>query len=144
LGARWGGSPAARAPPPRPLLVSCLASWPIPVIYILLAFLAPLPLLFLFEVLAGIGIAVHLALWFTVFQQHVPEHVRARVSSYDAFGSFVLIPVGTAVAGPIAGAIGIKTTLIGSAITMLGTKAIIVSHRSVWAIRRNAPEPVPA
>jgi MFS family permease len=144
IGSILGGMLALRWHPARPLLVSCLASWPIPVIYILLAFLAPLPLLFLFEVLAGIGIAVHLALWFTVFQQHVPEHVRARVSSYDAFGSFVLIPVGTAVAGPIAGAIGIKTTLIGSAITMLGTKAIIVSHRSVWAIRRNAPEPVPA
>ena len=144
IGTILGGVLAMRWHPARPLLVSCLASWPIPVVYVLLAFLQPLPLLLFFEVLGGIGLAVHLALWFTVFQQHVPERARARVSSYDAFGSFVLVPVGTAVAGPVAGAVGIKTTLIAAAITMLATKAIIVSHRSVWAIRRDAPAPVPA
>ena len=53
-------------------------------------------------VLAGIGLAIHLALWFTVFQRHVPEASRSRVSSYDALGSFVLMPLGSAVAGPIA------------------------------------------
>jgi acyl-CoA synthetase (AMP-forming)/AMP-acid ligase II len=41
---------------------------------------------------AGIGIAIHLALWFTTFPRNVPEAALSRVSSYDALGSFVLMP----------------------------------------------------
>jgi hypothetical protein len=97
------------------------------------------------QFVAGIGLAIHLALWFTVFQQEVPEHARSRVSSYDALGSFVLVPVGLAVAGPVAGAIGVTATLYASAATMLVTKACIVSRPSVWAIRRREmPEPATA
>ena len=29
---------------------------------------------------AGVGIAVHLTLWFTVFQQQVPERAQSRVA----------------------------------------------------------------
>ena len=47
-------------------------------------------------VLAGIGLAIHLALWFTTFQRNVPEAALSRVSSYDALGSFVLMPLGSA------------------------------------------------
>ena len=43
---------------------------------------------------AGLGIAIHLTLWFTIFQREVPEHAQSRVSSYDALGSFVLTPLG--------------------------------------------------
>ena len=48
---------------------------------------------------AGFGIAVHLTLWFTVFQREIPEHAQSRVSSYDALGSFVLTPLGLVLAG---------------------------------------------
>jgi MFS family permease len=140
-----GGVVALRWRPNRILLVSCLASTPLSFSTIALAFLAPVPVLLALQALAGIGLAVHLALWFTVFQQEVPEHARSRVSSYDSLGSFVLVPVGLAVAGPIAGAIGITATLLASAATMLVTKGIVVSRPSVWAIRRRAvPGPVPA
>ena len=30
----------------------------------------------------------------------MPEHAQSRVSSYDALGSFVLTPLGLAIAGP--------------------------------------------
>jgi MFS family permease len=131
-----GGVIALRWHPSRPLLVSCLAATPLSLGSITLAFLAPLPVVLAGQVIAGIGISIHLALWFTVFQQQVPEAARARVSSYDALGSFVLVPVGTAVAGPVASVIGIKATLLAAAATMLTTKAIIVSQPSVRAIRR--------
>ena len=145
LGLIIGGVVALRWRPTRILLVSCLASTPLSFSTIALAFLAPAPLLYALQVLAGVGLAVHLALWFTVFQQEVPEHARSRVSSYDALGSFVLVPVGLAVAGPVAGAVGITATLLGSAATMLVTKAIVVSRPSVWAIRRRAvPAMAPA
>lgn len=131
-----GGFVALRWHPERPLFVSCAATIAMPFGYALLAFHAPLPILLAVQLFAGIGLAIHLALWFTVFQQHVPERARARVSSYDALGSFVLVPFGTVLAGPLAASIGVKATLLASAVTMLTTKAIILLQPSVWAIRR--------
>jgi MFS family permease len=110
----------------------------------MLAFLVPLPVLVVAQLLAGIGIAMHLALWFTVFQQQVPEEARSRVSSYDALGSFVLVPLGTAVAGPIAGAVGVRTTLIAAGVVTVVTNALVLMNRQVWGIRRESPEPVVA
>ncbi|HVW89412.1 MAG TPA: MFS transporter [Gaiellaceae bacterium] len=143
VGTIVGGLVALRWRPGRPLLASCLATIAMPFGYLLLALRAPLPVLFVFQLLNGIGLALHLALWFTVFQREVPERARARISSFDALGSFVLVPIGTAVVGPIAGVIGIKATLLAAGATMIGTKAAIVSRRSVWAIRRD-PELSPA
>ena len=54
---------------------------------------------------------MHITLWFTVFQQNVPEESISRVSSYDSFGSFVLLPLGAALAGPIAAVVGVQQTL---------------------------------
>ena len=45
---------------------------------------------------------MHLTLWFTV--QQLPERAQSRVGSYGALGSFVLLPVGTALVGPFAAA----------------------------------------
>jgi MFS family permease len=136
-----GGVVALRWRPTRILLASCLASTPLAFSTIGVALLAPVPVLLALQLIAGIGLAVHIALWFTVFQQEVPEHARSRVSSYDSLGSFVLVPVGLAVAGPIAGAIGITATLLASAATQLVTKGFVISRPSVWAIRRRAVPP---
>jgi MFS family permease len=93
------------------------------------------------QVVAGVGLAIHLALWFTVFQQQVPENARARVSSYDALGSFVLIPLGTAVVGPLAGHFGVRTTLIVAGVFVQVTNLLVLAQREVWAI---TSEPAPA
>jgi hypothetical protein len=100
-------------------------------------------------VLCGCGLAIHIALWFTVFQQNVPEESLSRVSSYDSFGSFVLLPLGAALAGPVAAVIGVHETLIGAAIVIAITQAIVFAQPSVHAIRAREepppemPEPVP-
>jgi hypothetical protein len=104
----------------------------------MIAFLVPLPILLAAQFVSGVGLAIHLALWFTVFQQQVPESARSRVSSYDALGSFVLVPLGTAAAGPIAGAIGVKETLILSGLITVGTCALVLAQPVVWTIRRPA------
>jgi MFS family permease len=141
LGTILGGVVALRWRPSRPLLVSCEIGIGIPVGYVLIAVHAPLAVLLGVQVLAGIGLAVHWALWSTVFQQHVPEHARARVSSYDALGSFVLVPLGTALAGPVSNLVGIESALLIAAGVYFVTKAIMFCLPSVWAIRR---EPAPA
>jgi MFS family permease len=137
-----GGVIVLRWRPARPLLVSCLAALPFGLGAWMIAFLVPLPVLLAAQFIAGIGLAIHLALWFTVFQQQVPENARSRVSSYDALGSFVLIPLGTAAAGPVAAGIGIKETLILSGVVTVATNLLVVAQPVVWTIRQ--PEPAAA
>ncbi|HEU5372843.1 MAG TPA: MFS transporter [Gaiellaceae bacterium] len=140
-----GGVVTLRWRPGRPLLVSCLCAAPFGLGTWLLAFLVPYPVLLAGQVVAGTGLAIHLALWFTVFQQQVPEHARARVSSYDALGSFVLVPLGTAVVGPVAALAGIRPTLIMAGVVVQVTNLLVLAQPAVWSIR-NEPvtEAVPA
>jgi MFS family permease len=143
LGLVLGGVVTLRWRPSRPLLVSCLCAAPFGLGTWLLAFLVPYPVLLAGQVLAGTGLAIHLALWFTVFQQQVPEHARARVSSYDALGSFVLVPLGTAVVGPLADLIGIRSTLLIAGAVVQVTNLLVLAQPAVWNIRRE-PSPSPA
>ena len=64
------------------------------------------------------------------------------MSSYDSFGSFVLLPLGAALAGPVAAVVGIHETLIGAAVVIAITQAIVYAQPSVNAIRRRE-EPAP-
>jgi MFS family permease len=141
VGSLAGGFIALRIRPQRPLRASCMASWPIVLQPLTLALGLPLPVLAAAALLAGAGIAVHLALWFTVFQQQVPAESMSRVSSYDSFGSFVLGPLGAALAGPAAAVFGVRETLLAAAAINVVTEAIVFAQPSVHAIR--APEPGP-
>ena len=85
------------------------------------------------------GLAIHIALWFTVFQQEVSPEARSRVSSYDALGSLMMMPVGFAVAGPTAAAIGTAATLWGIFALELASLLAVLAIPAVWGIRRARP-----
>ena len=144
VGALVGSLIAIRIRPRKPLAASCMAAW----VFILqplgMGLGLPLPVLIAFAAIAGVGLSIHLALWFTVFQQNVPPEAMSRVSSYDSFGSFVLLPLGAALAGPIAALIGVDTTLLAAAAVIAITEAIVFAQPSVHAIRaRDDPEAPP-
>jgi MFS family permease len=139
LGLVVGGLITLRWHPHRPLLVSCICAAPFGLGTWMLAFLVPYPVLLGAQVFAGVGLAIHLALWFTVFQQQVPEAARSRVSSYDALGSFVLIPLGTAVVGPVAAHFGVRPTLFVAGAVIQVMNLLVLAQRDVWAITSTAP-----
>ena len=60
---------------------------------------------------AGIGIETFGVLWDTTMQQEIPQEKLSRVYAYDMLGSIMFIPIGLAVAGPLAEAIGVRNTL---------------------------------
>jgi len=144
VGAVAGGLIALRYRPRRPLLASVLVAYPLMLELLALALYAPVWLVAMSAFLASAGIAVHIALWFTVFQREVPEHAQSRVSSYDALGSFVLIPLGMAIVGPVAAGIGIQETLWAALAISLACQLSIVALPSVRAIRAPEPETVEA
>lgn len=78
-------------------------------------------------------------LWLTVLQERVPRDAISRVSAYDWMGSLVFMPVGYAIAGPAADAIGIDTTLWITAAVLLGSNLAIVLVPSVRRIERLGP-----
>jgi MFS family permease len=73
---------------------------------------APIPVLIVGAVLAGISFSYPDALWYTALQQHIPEESTSRVMSFDAMGSFVLRPVSYTAAGAAVAALGVERALI--------------------------------
>ena len=62
---------------------------------------------------AGVGVTMFFTLWEVSLQEHVPGEALSRVSSFDYLSATALMPVGTALAGPIAAALGTQATLLG-------------------------------
>ena len=111
VGALAGSLLAARVNPRRPLLFAALADG---LFALPLAFLAAAPAVPLIAggaLLSGAGMALAISLWESTLQRHVPGESLSRVSSYDWFGSLAFYPLGLAIWGPVAAAIGISATL---------------------------------
>ncbi len=88
------------------------------------------------ELLAGIAVSLQYTLWESTIQEQVPPDATARVAAYDWGVSVGLMPVGVAVAGPIAAAIGLATTMRwGSAIGVAMALAAL-AHPAVRGLRR--------
>jgi predicted MFS family arabinose efflux permease len=115
----------------------------LPPVLILLALGAPLPAILAAALVMGLGIELFGVYWDTALQQHVPRHALSRVSSYDALGSFVCIPIGLSIAGPIADAVGVETTLYLAAGVIVVATALVLLVRDVRTLRREAA-PTPA
>lgn len=146
-GSLVGGAVALRWRPLRPMLVCCwLVFWEV-VPLSLLALAAPVWLIAPAQAVGGAVMGLFMALWATTLQQHVPAERLSRVSSYDWLGSLGLMPLGYVLAGPVAGAIGVSTTLwISVAWVVVSTSAILLV-RDVRTLRRSdlpATEPLPA
>ena len=63
------------------------------------------------ELVAGIGVAFMYTFWETTIQEQIPPHATARAAAYDWGVSVGLMPVGIALAAPIAAAIGLTTAM---------------------------------
>ena len=99
----------------RPLLVGVLCNSLWALVPLSLA-IAPTPWIIIPAFLvAGIGMEFFLIAWNTTLQTHIPNHLLARVASYDLLGSFLAIPVGQIAAAPIVSAFGMSVTLITAA-----------------------------
>ena len=75
-------------------------------------------------------------LWDTTMQQQIPERMLSRLYAYDALGSICLVPVGLAVIGPVADAIGTETTLYAAALLVIGATLPVFAVRDVRELRR--------
>jgi len=137
-----GGLVALRWRPRRALLVGCLSvAFQAPPL-LLLAIPAPTAAIAAAAFLEGVGIELFGIYWDTSLQQHVPREALSRVSSYDALGSWVLMPIGFAVVGPIASLVGTRETLIGAS-ALVGLAVLAMAATADIRRLTAAPSPAP-
>lgn len=97
-----------------------------------------LPLIVLFFV-AGCGMEVFGIGWVTAMHEHVPQRLMSRLFSYDALGSFVAIPIGAVIFGPLATAFGAEEVMVWAGIVYVVVALSTLLSRSVRDLRRATP-----
>jgi Transmembrane secretion effector len=139
IGSVMGGLLALRVHPSRPLIASTLLCTPMAVLLALLGAAAPVPLLCAVGVVAAAGLTLGDIVWFTTFQLKVPDHLMSRLSSFDWFGSVALNPLGYAIVGPVAGALGTATTLYVAASVNALASVAVAAMPAIRGERMTAP-----
>ena len=129
----------ARWRPRRILLVGNWGVFLFGVPALALALEAPLPLLIAAMFLSGVGVTVFAVNWMVALQQEVPEEMFSRVTAYDELGSYSLAPVGTALAGPAAVALGLSGALWACAALCLVLSAVVLIDPQVRRLTRRDP-----
>jgi MFS family permease len=131
LGSVVGGVVALKIPARRQLrAIFAVALITVPGI-LLLAIPAPIAILALAEVAAGIAMSYAGTVYEVVLQQWIPPVVLARVASYDWLVTTVLSSVGLVLAGHFAEAFGVRQTLIGAAVVVTIAAAVPLASRAV-------------
>ena len=112
---------------------------------ILLAEHAPAPAIAAAALLAGFAFSYGTVIWETSLQERIPRDKLSRVGAYNWFGAMAFLPAGYAIAGPVARAIGVSTTLWIGAAWIVVTTALVLCVREVRDFRvRPTPEAAPA
>ncbi|WP_213456185.1 MFS transporter [Rhizomonospora bruguierae] len=94
--------------------------------------------------LGGLAVEQFGVAWETTMQRHIPADKLARVYSYDMLGSFIAIPLGQVVAGPVALAAGDAAAVLGAAgIVLAGTLFMLASRDVRQLVIEPAPAPEP-
>jgi hypothetical protein len=127
--------------PRRPILVATAvtAAWALP--SATLAAGRPLPWVCAAAFVAGACSSVCGTYYATAIQRGVPAAVLGRVNAFDAFGAFVLGPLGLAAAGPVAALAGTGHVLGFGAAWQLAAVAAVLVVPAVRGHRPPAPHP---
>ena len=145
IGSLAGGLAGLRFMPRRPMLVIGAFFTVTALQCVLLALEAPVAAIGAAALLAGFAFSYGTVVWDTTLQSLVPREKLSRVSAYNWMGAMIFLPAGYAIAGPVANAIGVSTSLwIGAAWIVLSTIAVLSvpavrDVRSVVAGRENTP-----
>jgi MFS family permease len=139
-----GSAVALRWRPSRPVRAAYLvyAATALPP----LTLVAPFPPVIV-GIAAGVslaGIVIGNAIWEATLQERIPGDRLARVDSYDYLVSLVFTPLGFALAGPAADAVGMDTALFAAAGITVVVYAAGLAVSSARNLRREDRAPTPA
>lgn len=139
VGSVIGGLVALRVRFSRPLVADVLLAAPMAGMLLLLAVPAPVAVIAAFGFVAAASLTVGDAVWFATLQRHIPDHAISRISSFDWFGSVALNPVGYVLVGPLAGVLGVSTTLALAGAVNLALVVVVLGVSSVRSLGEYPP-----
>jgi hypothetical protein len=102
---------------------------------IFLAAAAPATLLAVATFLSGAGGMLGMAVWESTLQRHIPRESLSRVASYDWFGSDAIVPLGLALWGGVADAIGVQTLLWVASALFGACVLALLALPDIWRFR---------
>lgn len=111
IGTLIGSVLATQVDPSRPLLFAAIADALFALPLACLAATPSVSVVVAGALLSAVGVTVAASVWESTLQRQIPGESLSRVSSYEWFGSLAFAPIGVAVWGPVAGAIGISAAL---------------------------------
>jgi MFS family permease len=135
-----GGLVSLRFTPRRPMLFTVGFGGAIAISPLSLAMLWPLPVVCLASFGLGITMEIMMVQWTVALARRIPPDKLARVSSYDALGSVMAMPVGALVAGPIAAVVGVSAAQYGAAALIIVASALALIPRDVRRMRADYQE----
>ncbi|MEU1195145.1 MFS transporter [Streptomyces sp. NPDC005813] len=95
-------------------------------------------------VVAGAGMSLWGVMWATSVQTQVAPDVLNRIHAYDVAGSLAMMPVGQALAGPAAAALGADhVLLIAGVMTLVVSTALLAVPAIRNLVRVDGPPPLP-
>jgi predicted MFS family arabinose efflux permease len=130
-----GGLISLRFSPRRPMLFVVLSGASIAISPLALAMLWPLPAICAASLAIGTSMEIMMVQWTVALARNIQPEKLARVSSYDAFGSIMAMPVGAVLAGPIAAWVGVPVTQYGAAALIVAASALALIPRDVRSLR---------
>jgi MFS family permease len=143
-----GGLISLRFSPRRPMRFVVLIGASIAISPLALAMLWPLPVICVSSFALGTAMEIMMVQWTVALARNIPPEKLARVSSYDALGSIMAMPVGALLAGPIAAWAGVSETQYGAAALIAVASALALIPREVRTLRADQlagpPAPAPA
>ncbi|HEY5018089.1 MAG TPA: MFS transporter, partial [Streptosporangiaceae bacterium] len=130
-----GGFVSLKFTPRRPMLFVVLIGGAIAISPASLASPWPLPVVCLASLCLGVTMEIMMVQWTVALARNIPARIQARVSSYDALGSVMAMPLGAVVVGPIAAAVGVPATDYGAGALIIIVALLALIPREIRQLR---------
>jgi hypothetical protein len=143
LGGFLGAALGLRLKPRHPLRAGWLTLTLMPVWALAYVWPAALIAVLAGAVIGYAGLFFFDVAWETAIQDHVPHRALGRVSSWDYLTSFIAMPIGNALAGPLSQAYGINRVLVASAAVLFLAAVSQLAVPGVRKMTRTGTAPAP-
>ncbi|HZB74924.1 MAG TPA: MFS transporter [Solirubrobacteraceae bacterium] len=129
-----GSIAGLRWKPPRPMLAATLAFVAAACQPAIIALAGSTAAIAVLEALAGIAVAIGFTQWETTLGRLIPGRALSRVTSLDWFTTVGVMPLGYAVAGPLADTFGLHETMVGASVITVALFLAALAVREVRAL----------